>query len=578
MTNQKNKLIFDFHHEGKDLSGLFKDPIHIITTKDPAQIPTCFQRIDEAIQEGYYVAGYLSYEASAYFHPEIQIPLDYYLPLLWFGVFDEKLPVSRRTTSKNFSVSTWKARESIRDYERAFTEIQNKITAGVTEQVNYTLRMEADFTGDDYSYYQQLAKAQESDYSAYAKIDHYSFLSASPELFFHLQNKEITTKPMKGTISRGLSFLEDQEKAKWLRDSKKNQQENLLSVHLMMNELEKIAEKESIKVRNKFEIEAYPTVYQMTSTVKAKIKESVSTLNLFKNLFPSSSITGQPKENTMKIIKENEKEARFIYCGALGYFSPSEEAIFNVPIRTVFLNRETGKAIYGVGGAIMSDSSLKEEYDEVIAKAKVLTKKTPDFQLLETIGLKEGEYIVLAYHLERLRNSANYFNFKYKEESLQKELEDLAENYPEGHHRIRVVLQKDGIFKIKIDPLQNQASNPFVSLADQSIDVDTPFIYHKTTERSAYHQLAKEDVFDTLLWNNRGEVTEFTIGNVVVKIKGKLFTPPISSGLLPGTYRQSLLDKGIVHEKIIKKEDLKHCQEIYFINSVREWVKVKMRT
>src|SRR5699024_2777936 len=260
----------------------------------------------------------------------------------------------------------------IRDYERAFTEIQNKITAGVTEQVNYTLRMEADFTGDDYSYYQQLAKAQESDYSAYAKIDHYSFLSASPELFFHLQNKEITTKPMKGTISRGLSFLEDQEKAKWLRDSKKNQQENLLSVHLMMNELEKIAEKESIKVRNKFEIEAYPTVYQMTSTVKAKIKESVSTLNLFKNLFPSSSITGQPKENTMKIIKENEKEARFIYCGALGYFSPSEEAIFNVPIRTVFLNRETGKAIYGVGGAIMSDSSLKEEYDEVIAKAKVL--------------------------------------------------------------------------------------------------------------------------------------------------------------------------------------------------------------
>src|SRR5699024_4212219 len=338
------------------------------------------------------------------------------------------------------------------------------------------------------------------------------------------------------------------------------------------------AEKESIKVRNKFEIEAYPTVYQMTSTVKAKIKESVSTLNLFKNLFPSSSITGQPKENTMKIIKENEKEARFIYCGALGYFSPSEEAIFNVPIRTVFLNRETGKAIYGVGGAIMSDSSLKEEYDEVIAKAKVLTKKTPDFQLLETIGLKEGEYIVLAYHLERLRNSANYFNFKYKEESLQKELEDLAENYPEGHHRIRVVLQKDGIFKIKIDPLQNQASNPFVSLADQSIDVDTPFIYHKTTERSAYHQLAKEDVFDTLLWNNRGEVTEFTIGNVVVKIKGKLFTPPISSGLLPGTYRQSLLDKGIVHEKIIKKEDLKHCQEIYFINSVREWVKVKMRT
>lgn len=569
-------LQFDFSFDGENLQAYFKDPLYTIEARSLAEISSCLAAIDEAVEEGYYVAGYLAYEATAYNYPEIPFQLERKFPLLWFGVFREKLEIPAKKRD-DFSVSAWEANINREEYKRRFLQVHKKIKSGVTKQVNYTIRMEADFHGDTYSYYRQLAKAQEADYSAYLKFDDFSILCASPELFFHLKDRVITTKPMKGTASRGLSFLEDVENASWLRNSKKNQEENLLSVHLMMEELKGIAESSSIKVSKAFEIEQYPTVFQMTSTVKARLKEGITRADLFKSLFPSSSITGFPKMETMELINKYEDEPRFIYCGTLGYFSPEGQAIFNVPIRTVSIDHETKRATYGVGGAIMEDSTAEEEYDEILAKAKVLTKKSPSFDLLETIGLIDGEYILLKNHLERLEQSASYFNFSFSKEDIIVELKKTGRIHNSGAHMVRLLLEKSGKFSLEVKVLENSFQNKFISLADCPIEVDSPFIYHKTTYREMYDKLLKPGFFDTLLWNKRGEVTEFSRGNLVLEVNGRLLTPPVSSGLLPGTFRKALLKDGKIQERVIMKNDLLTADKIYFINSVRKWIEVNLR-
>lgn len=567
--------MFDFFQDGKDLSAYFENPKDFISTTDPKDVPNCLMKIDEAIENGYYVAGFVTYEAAGYLYPTVPFNKMENLPLLWFGLFKEKLNKPLIDSSDSFTVSKWKPNMTKQEYGEAFSAIQQKINDRLTEQVNYTIQMEASFTGDDFAYYKQLASAQESNFSAYLSIDQFSILCASPELFFHIKDGEITTRPMKGTSSRGYTYEEDVKKAHWLRHSEKNQKENLVSVELMKRELEKISEPNSIEVPEKFTIEQYPTVFQMTSTVKATLKENISTKDLFETLFPSSSITGHPKRETMELIATYEKAPRQIYCGALGYFTPEKEGIFNVPIRTVLINKEKEKAIYGVGGAIMAASTRDEEYNEILTKAKILTEKRKEFALLETIGLIDGEYFVLENHLNRLKHSAKYFNFPFPRADIENKLQQITRSHPIGSWIIRVLVSKTGELKVEVLKMNNIENNR-VTLAERPIKINNPFLYHKTTERSMYEEHSQDQVFDVLLWNEKGEITEFTKGNVVIKRNGKLITPPVTCGLLPGTFREKLIKEGILEEAVIKKDDLKDSEKIFFINSVRQWIKVEL--
>lgn len=571
-----NFLQFDFSFDGTDLRAFFKDPLYTIEARNLSEVSPSLAAVDQAVRKGYYVAGYLTYEAAGQFYPEIPFQLEGDFPLLWFGVFKRKLSLPRMK-EEEFSLSTWEPNLSKEEYRQRFIQIHKKIKAGVSKQINYTIRMGADFHGDAYTYYKQLENAQEADYSAYMQFDDYAILSASPELFFHLKDRVITTKPMKGTASRGLSFYEDLEKANWLRNSKKNREENLLSVQLMKEELKKIADPTSIEVPKNFEIEQYPTVFQMTSTVRAKLKKNLKGVDIFKYLFPSSSITGVPKKETMELIHKYEDGPRRIYCGALGYFSPGGDAIFNVPIRSVFIDYAKGRASYGVGGAIMEKSTAEEEYDEILTKAKILTKKSPSFDLLETIALKDGCYLLLESHLNRLRQSASYFNYAFPKSKIKIELDKISKEYVSGSYMVRLLLKKSGKFDFEIKLLEESQENEVVTLADRPINVNIPFIYHKTSYRKMYERLSIDGVFDTILWNEKGEVTEFTRGNLVLEISGQLLTPTLSSGLLPGTFRKALLKDGKIKERVIMKEDLIKADKIYFINSVRKWIEVNLK-
>lgn len=425
------------------------------------------------------------------------------------------------------------------EYDASIKSIKQSIENGDTYQINYTIRLNSEFEGDDLVFFEKLKKAQASNYCAYINTGGYRILSASPELFFHLEGDHLTTRPMKGTINRGKSFAEDETNASWLYHSEKNRAENVMIVDLLRNDLGMIAEPGTVEVPKLFEIEHYPTVHQMTSTITAKIPAKTQLIDIFKALFPCGSITGAPKISTMDIITELETAPREVYCGAIGYITPNHEAIFNVPIRTVVINQQTGIASYGVGGGITWDSTVEDEYHEILAKAKLLEVNRPEFQLLESILLHDGEFFLLDEHLERLHHSAEYFALPHNLAEIRHTLDGFANKNSHGELKIRLLLAKSGETIIDAQPVTQPKTPLVVTLADQPIDKSNPFLYHKTTNRLVYSPFQKKfpHVYDVLLWNAERELTEFTNGNVVLEISGILWTPPIKSGLLAGTYR-----------------------------------------
>lgn len=567
-------LHFDFANQvGEKQTLEFTNPYTVIQATKLEEVVSCLETVEAYVDAGYYAAGFVSYEAAPAFDSAFKVHSGGTFPLLWFGIFKETITVNT-VQAGNFHIDEWKANVSATEYQKYIKQIKQHIENGETYQVNYTIRLHSRFRGDCYGYYQQLAESQAANYSAYLHIGSYSILSASPELFFHLKDGQITTKPMKGTVKRGSSAREDDELAHWLYHSEKNRAENVMIVDLLRNDLGTIAKPGTVEVPHLFTIERYPTVFQMTSTVTAEVKADIPAI--FKALFPCGSITGAPKVSTMKIIHDLEDTPRQIYCGAIGYITPEKEAIFNVPIRTVLIENSSGKAYYGVGGGITWDSTSKGEYDEILTKARFLQQQPEKFDLLETMKLENGSYYLLDYHLQRLAKSGDYFAYPIDLISIQQQLQQIANRYPLGIYKLRLLVTNAGEISIEIQNIQSKTQPIQVAIAKHPIDKANPFYYYKTTNRGMYKAFLNEHPLadDVLLWNADEELTEFTIGNVVVERNGKFYTPPVECGLLAGTFRQYLIDKGRITEKVITLNELDECTNIWLINSVKKWVPV----
>lgn len=583
MNKENPFLYFHFIHDpfaNPPSPFYFKQPKKVIHTFQTNQVIPSLQRIHEYIQKGYYAAGYISYEAAPAFSTSRLVKENNQMPLLWFGIFDQPhfdLGDKNKRSEQTYRQTEWKANVSYEKYDKNFHKIKEEIKKGKTKQVNYTIRLESSFKGNSFAYFKDLKRTQGAHYNAYFKINDTAILSVSPELFFHIKNNNIKVKPMKGTIHRGKTYEEDLQNKKWLKNSYKNRHENEMITNMMRQELTNLARPESIQIKNKFSIEKYPTVYQMTSTLQAKLQKGKHFIDALQTLFPCGSITGTNKEETMRIIHATETNPREVYCGAIGYITPKQEAIFSVPIRTVIVHKKLQKAYFGVGGALTKHSNPKEEYKEILTKSKPLLNQHPEFQLLESFGLKNGKYIVYSNHLRRLQHSAEYFSFNIKIKKIDQELQKIARIYDKGFWKIRLLLYKDGKFSTEIEKINQPTTNKKrVTLAKKAIDQENIFLYHKTTYREIYDIHREDNFFDTLLWNRKKEVTEFTTGNIVVKLRGELITPPVSCGLLAGTYREKLLEDGCIKEGIITVEDLKKCTDLWLINSVREWIPVQL--
>ncbi|MCT2535966.1 aminodeoxychorismate synthase component I [Aquibacillus koreensis] len=570
-------LLFEFMNStGVKTPYLFTKPVQIFEVHQLVDVEVVFSNIEQALQDGYYVAGFVSYEAAPAFDRHYDTHPKGNLPLVWFGIFEKPHKFNEVDQERDYKVSDWKLTSNFEDYQQGIQKIKDAIEVGNTYQVNYTARLEATFQGDDFSFYRQLTRNQQSSYSAYINIGRYRILSASPELFFHVEHNRISTKPMKGTAKRGRFLQEDKKYKDQLSQSEKDQAENLMIVDLLRNDIGRIAKPGTVNVPKLFEIESYPTVHQMTSTITAEIQNNTTVLDWFKALFPCGSITGAPKIRTMEYIAELEQTPREVYCGAIGFITPEREAIFNVPIRTVTIDTLTQKAIYGAGGGVTWDSTASGEYEELLTKAQLLTEKRKEFQLLESLRLENGEYPLRDYHMKRLVGSSYYFGYELAVKNVELRLDDLASQYPKGTYKARLLVEKDGNMSVEAQPVKDLKQPISCTLARGPVDLQNPFLFHKTTYRDMYEQHNDDQYFTTLLWNEQHEITEFTIGNIVLELHGEYFTPPIESGLLSGTYRQYLLDHDVIKEKIIKKEEVKHYDRIWFINSVRGWVEVKL--
>jgi para-aminobenzoate synthetase/4-amino-4-deoxychorismate lyase len=553
----------------------YQNPHQILQTDRLDQILPLLWEIESLVEtHGWHAAGFLSYEAAPAFDPALSVhPDGSGFPLLWFGLYPPPRPVELPAPPAAPPPMRWKASIPRKAYNTGIAAIKDHIARGETYQVNYTLRLRAQFQHDPWHFFLHLAQSQNA-HAAYLDIGRFVICSASPELFFTLDGETITCRPMKGTVRRGRTNEEDAAQAAWLHADPKNRAENVMIVDMIRNDLGRIAETGSVHVPALFSAERYPTLWQMTSTVRARTRAPIH--EILRALFPCASITGAPKVRTMSIIRALETSPRRIYTGSIGFIAPGRQASFNVAIRTLLADRQTQSAEYGAGGGIVWDSTARSEYDEALLKAQILTRPAPAFDLFTTMRWTPSEgYFLRERHIRRLVDSAHYFGFNLDVSALEAYLDHLAESFT-GPMRVRIVLTRAGTLDHQAAPLPDAPATPLrVSLAPAPLNSEEIFLFHKTTRREIYPSPAP-GCDETLLYNQRGELTEFTIGNLVAELDGELVTPPLDCGLLPGTLRAELLESGQIRERKLSLDDLPRCTQLWLINAVRGWVKVQL--
>jgi para-aminobenzoate synthetase / 4-amino-4-deoxychorismate lyase len=605
-------------------SRLFTAPLRVCVVNTPAELPDVFTEIESAVAAGQYAAGFFAYECGSYFEPTAAMhPSRPGQPLAWLGIYDRCYLFDHRTGAflDGDPPGLEKFRTTAADQEPAtelpldatfsltepqYTEriaaIHEWIRSGDVYQLNFTAPLHVRAQGSPAALYQHLRSHQPAPHGAFLHwLPNRRILSFSPELFFRLEadgtNRRIVTRPMKGTAPRGRTTKEDRDQSEWLRNDPKNRAENVMIVDLLRNDLGRLCNYGTVCAENLFAIERYPTLWQMTSTVTGELRSEVGFQQIFRALFPCGSITGAPKVRAMQLLAEIEGQPRGIYTGAIGFFS-KELSVFNVAIRTLELDGQ-GAALggtMGVGSGIVIDSDPAKEFRECLLKAEFLTRHQSNFptsfSLVETL-LWRGEYPLIALHLDRLEDSADYFGFPFDRAVIQAALLAHAAKFAQmlpfvasmgdqespsvGFSRkVRLLLNHDGELHIESEilPEPSNAKLCRARIAPHRTDPQDAMLFHKTTHRPVYAEAFKAATqagFDDVLFLNlRSEVTEGAIHNIFIEKDGRLFTPSVDCGLLAGVQRRHILETHPnVEERILYPQDLHQADAIYLSNAVR---------
>ncbi|MGE0879816.1 MAG: chorismate-binding protein [Acidimicrobiia bacterium] len=560
---------------GFELRGLQRT----ITATRVDNVVAALAEAEAASAGGAWVAGFVAYEAAPGLSDDFVVVPGHRPsnePLVWFGVFDRRMEVEpvRAPAGVGHRLGPFAPTLGPQRHHEAVIAIRDGIADGDVYQVNLTDRLVASFDGDPFALYATMAAAQRGAYNAYLDIGDLVVASVSPELFVRRDGDRLVMRPMKGTAARGRWAEDDLARAAALRSTLKERAENVMIVDLVRNDLAHAGG--FVTVDELFAVEQYPTVWQMTSQVSATGGGHLSLVSLFRALFPSGSVTGAPKISAMRRIASLEAGPRGIYCGAVGFIAPGGDFCFNVAIRTAVYERSTGVVTYGSGGGITWDSSATAEHAELVMKTRVVRGAHPPPDLFETMRWTPDEGVAwLDDHLSRLQSSARYFGIPFdraEAESLVK-----AISAPDAPQRVRLVLWADGHLSTSVAVAPGGADGP-VRLA---VDTTAPIAsadarwFHKTVERSRYddrrRRFAAAGVDDIVLVNEAGEVTETTIANLAVSIDGVWYTPPLSSGCLPGVFRARAVREGRVVERVMTVRDLRRADGVAVMNALRGW-------
>ena len=606
------------------LSYLFRDPVGRLVCNEGDDPADFFRLAQERLEQGFFLAGYIGYEFGYILEPSLaksftprSVPDNTrsHLPLVDLGVFNKPQTYDHLNGSfkgsgswptgiepepgATFTIDNLLLSQEREEYLEAIHRIKSYIEAGDTYQVNYTLKLLFDFAGSIPEFYCSLRRNQSVSYSGLIKNGETTILTFSPELFFRKSGNRINVRPMKGTMLRGRTNAEDREFADFLHHDIKNRSENVMIVDLLRNDLGRLSRMGGVNVQSLFDVETYETLHQMTSSIRGEMNSSISLEEMFKALFPCGSVTGAPKIRTMEIIRELEAADRGVYTGAIGYISPDGDAVFNVPIRTVVFQGDKGEM--GIGSGIVWDSDPAGEWEECILKGRFLTKPVPEFKLIETmLWHSDSGYWLLDMHLDRLAESAGYFFYPFVLEKIKAELHALAEGFRKSasakNQRVRLTLSKQGELGLtcselpegpfpEINPeailrLNDSNDLPRVIFSNRNTDSQSPYLFHKTTLRKLYDderaQAVAKGFYEVLFMNEKGEVTEGSYTNIFLQKNGKLITPPVSCGLLPGVFRNHLLQEypELVEEASFARKDIEQADAVYVGNSVRGLVRV----
>ncbi|MBJ6988542.1 aminodeoxychorismate synthase component I [Devosia sp. MC521] len=577
------------HADSKSL--LFSAPYRVLSAHSYDQALLVMAEMVELQAQGLWLAGYFAYEMGYGFEERLRgfLPAHSASPLLWFGVYDAPKYLTQESVNALLSAAPVGAAERLaprtdfQTYKSAFDRVKNYIEAGDVYQINLTLKAEFDLVGDSLGFYRSLVQSQPTAFGAYIDAGDHKILSASPELFISAKDGALSARPMKGTLKRSPRAADDAAYRARLQSDEKNRAENLMIVDLLRNDMARISEIGSVRVTDLFTVETYRTLHTMTSGIVSRLLPEMTAIGAVENLFPCGSITGAPKLRAMEIIHEVEDGARGVYTGSIGFIAPNGDFSFNVAIRTAVIDA-AGKGEIGVGGGIVADSVAEDEYQEALLKLQFLADPAQPVTLIETFKWSAEEGFVLRQrHVERLLASAEYFGLPVEADAIETFLDDNASAWTQPM-RVRLTHSAAGLDLTAV-VLPPSPSLFRFDIASEVLQSSSVWVAHKTTNRSFYDEPKKrahdERGLDELVFTNeRGELTEGSFTNLFIERDGRLLTPAVSSGLLPGTLRAEVLASGKAEEAILTLADLETADAIYLGNSVRgliraEWVRGK---
>ena len=570
------------------LRGRWGAPARVLVAHHIDEVKPVLEAVHAAAEAGHWCVGHVRYEAAPAFDAALQVHAADG-PLVWFEVHDGAPSAwpSAEAAGPAEARATWLPTLARPDFDAAIARIHQAIGDGELYQVNYTAPWTGTVTGEGTALFDALLRAQPGGYAACFTAGDEQVLSVSPELFFDWQASaaggSILARPMKGTAARGATPALDAAAAERLRASPKERAENVMIVDLLRNDLSRIAEPHTVRVPELFHTQALPTVWQMTSDVQARTRSGLRLPDVFAALFPCGSVTGAPKVRAMQLIRELERQPRGIYCGAIGVVRPDGRggiaATFNVPIRTVVMRGTQARC--SIGSGITASAAAGAEWQEWLHKQAFLARASEPFEVLETLALVDGVYRHQAEHLARMAEAAQHFGYPWQPAAVHACLQALAAQHGSGPWRVRLLLDRFGQPRAEAFALQPTATPVRLQLAPRPLaEAHGEWVRFKTTRRAHYAAFAPapgSGIFDTVLFNAEGEITESTFGNLAMQMDdGRWLTPPLACGLLPGVGRAVALREGRVQEGVVRVQDLHRVRRWAFINSLRGWLDAEL--
>lgn len=540
------------------------------------QVQAVLDEVDEAVRAGWWAYGFVAYEAAPALDPALVAgPPVAGLPLAWFAVTRTPREAPVVEAAGDYRAGPWRCAWDRGRHGDQVAAVRARIAEGETYQCNLTTRFTASVDGDLTQLYADLALSQRGAYNALLDTGRFVIASASPELFFERRGDTVLMRPMKGTTRRGRTSAEDAAAVARLRASAKERAENLMIVDLVRNDVARVAVPGGVTVPALFRAERFETVHQLTSDVTATVEPGTGLRELFRALFPCGSVTGAPKARTMELIRDLEDGPRGVYCGAIGWLAPPSAEVtarFAVAIRTAVVDRVDAVATYGSGGGITWDSDAAAEYDELLAKTRILDVRPEEFHLIETMRHARGETVSLAEHLERMAASAHYFGFRFDPDGARAAVAARLEGTSDA--RVRLLCFRDGRIAVEAGELPAPAPGELrLAVDDDPIDSRECWPHHKTSRRLPYtaRRARHPDADEVVLVNERGEVTETCTTNIAVHLDGRWWTPPYGDGCLPGVERGRLLAEGVLRERVLTPADLRRADGLALVNALRGW-------